>query len=115
ILIPLNFGTTLVESIATSTLADPVEINPGKEVRILRTLLLLNGGMFVIEIALGFYAQSMGLISDGLDMLADALVYGMSLYAVGKAISQKRSQLESEITQGEVGLLKLKRYYDSIC
>jgi hypothetical protein len=31
------------------------------------------------------------------------------------SLLNERSQLESEITQGEVGLLKLKRYYDSIC
>ena len=35
-------------------------------------------------------AQSMGLISDSLDMLADAAVYGLSLYAVGKALSMKK-------------------------
>ena len=45
--------------------------------------------MFVVEAALGFYAQSTGLIADSLDMLADATVYGISLYVVGKGISQQ--------------------------
>ena len=51
-----------------------------------RTLLLLigiNGAMFFIELAAGWIAQSMGLIADSLDMLADAGVYGIALLAVG--------------------------------
>jgi len=52
-------------------------------------LLSINGVMFVVEAALGFYAQSTGLIADSLDMLADATVYGISLYVVGKGISQQ--------------------------
>ena len=52
-------------------------------------LLSINGVMFVVEAALDFYAQSTGLIADSLDMLADATVYGISLYVVGKGISQQ--------------------------
>jgi cation diffusion facilitator family transporter len=88
-LIPLNFGTTLVESRATTSSVELLEADHENEAKILRILLILNGSMFVIELMLGLYAQSMGLISDSLDMLADAIVYGLSLYAVGKAISQK--------------------------
>lgn len=54
------------------------------ERRTLRTLLALNGGMFVIEVSVGLAADSMGLVADGLDMLADAAVYGLSLYAIGR-------------------------------
>jgi Co/Zn/Cd efflux system component len=46
------------------------------------TLLLLiaiNGVMFIIELAAGWVAESMGLIADSLDMLADAGVYGIAL------------------------------------
>jgi Co/Zn/Cd efflux system component len=32
----------------------------------------------------------MGLVGDSLDMLADAIVYGLSLMAVGKALSYKK-------------------------
>ena len=42
--------------------------------------------MFLTEIILGWLAESTGLIADSLDMLADAGVYGLSLYAVGKGI-----------------------------
>ncbi len=59
------------------------------ERRALRTLLALNGAMFVIEVSAGLAADSMGLVADGLDMLADAAVYGLSLYAVGRPASAK--------------------------
>jgi Co/Zn/Cd efflux system component len=44
---------------------------------------------FFLEIALGLFAQSTGLIADSLDMFADAAVYGLSLYAVGRAATMK--------------------------
>lgn len=59
------------------------------ERRALRTLLALNGAMFIIEVGAGLAADSMGLVADGLDMLADAAVYGLSLYAVGRPASAK--------------------------
>lgn len=61
------------------------------ERRALRTLLALNGAMFVVEVSAGLAADSMGLVADGLDMLADAAVYGLSLYAVGRPASAKVS------------------------
>lgn len=52
-------------------------------------LLVINGFMFFTEIILGWFAESTGLIADSLDMLADAGVYGISLYAVGRSIHLK--------------------------
>lgn len=49
-------------------------------------LLSINAFMFVIELVLGWLAQSTGLIADSLDMFADAAVYGISLYVVGKGV-----------------------------
>lgn len=57
------------------------------ESKVLKILLAINASMFVAEIILGFVAQSTGLIADAMDMFADAAVYGISLYAVGKAKS----------------------------
>lgn len=37
----------------------------------------------------GWAAHSMGLIADSLDMLADSLVYGLSLAAVGAVVAQR--------------------------
>lgn len=52
-------------------------------------LLAINAVMFVTEIMAGILAESTGLIADSLDMLADATVYGIGLYAVGRALSVK--------------------------
>ena len=45
--------------------------------------------MFIVELATGWLAQSMGLIADSLDMLADAGVYGVGLLAVGASSVRK--------------------------
>jgi Co/Zn/Cd efflux system component len=60
-----------------------------REARVLRWLLAINAAMFVCELGMGIVAQSTGLIADSLDMFADAAVYGVSLYAVGKAARLK--------------------------
>ncbi len=56
------------------------------ERRTLILLLSINTLMFVAELFLGWLAQSSALIADSIDMLADAFVYGLSLYAVGKGV-----------------------------
>ena len=61
------------------------------ERKTLLALLVINGGMFIVEIILGIYAESTGLIADSLDMLADAFVYGLSLYAVGHSLKRQAS------------------------
>ena len=62
-----------------------MEARNEQERRTLRIVLGINAVMFLFEIVLGWLAQSTGLIADSLDMLADALVYAISLYAVGRA------------------------------
>ncbi|MDY0124424.1 MAG: cation transporter [Sulfurimonas sp.] len=56
------------------------------ERKTLLALLYINAFMFVTELIAGWLAQSTGLIADSLDMLADAAVYGISFYAVGKGV-----------------------------
>lgn len=56
---------------------------------VLVTLLLINLLMFVIELVTGVRAESTGLIADSLDMLSDAAVYGIALYAVGRSTLTK--------------------------
>jgi Co/Zn/Cd efflux system component len=56
------------------------------ERKTLLALLYINAFMFVTELIAGWLAQSTGLIADSLDMLADAAVYGLSFYAVGKGL-----------------------------
>ena len=57
--------------------------------RVLWILLLINGLMFLLELFLGIYSQSTALIADSMDMLADASVYGLGLYVVGKTAQAK--------------------------
>ncbi|HLW57649.1 MAG TPA: cation transporter [Bacteriovoracaceae bacterium] len=84
------------------------DIAPSVEAKTLKYLLGINFTMFVIEIMLGFYAESTGLLADGLDMLADSFVYGLSLYAVGKSISMKhKAAYFSGVMQISLGLLCL--------
>ncbi|HMJ92892.1 MAG TPA: cation transporter, partial [Allosphingosinicella sp.] len=54
--------------------------------RVLIIVLMLNAMMFLIEFAAGLLAQSAALMADSVDMLGDALVYGISLYALGRGI-----------------------------
>ena len=62
------------------------------ERRTLMAVLAINAGMFALELVLGLMAHSTGLIADSLDMLADALVYGLSLQAVGgNPLRQRRA------------------------
>jgi cation diffusion facilitator family transporter len=59
------------------------------ERRTLVLLLLINAGMFVVEFGVGWFADSMGLVADSLDMLADAGVYTLALLAVGSTTRRK--------------------------
>ncbi|MGB1092467.1 MAG: cation transporter [Oceanobacter sp.] len=63
--------------------------NDDKQRHLLWIVLVLNALMFLVEFTAGWLARSSGLMADSLDMLADALVYGLSLYAVGRGISAK--------------------------
>ena len=66
-----------------------VEAKNRSERRLLWWVLSLNAAMFFVEFMAGWLAQSAGLIADSLDMLADAAVYALSLYAVGRAASHR--------------------------
>jgi cation diffusion facilitator family transporter len=81
---------------------DDVEIQR----HVLVLLLAINASMFCLEVVAGVLAGSAALLADSLDMLADAIVYGIALYAVGKRDSAKRrAAFTSGIFQGVLGLL----------
>lgn len=62
---------------------------PEVEAKTLKILLAINFSMFLFEIVLGIISESTGLLADSIDMLADAFVYGISLYAVGRSAKMK--------------------------
>lgn len=85
-----------------------IEITDKSQSKVLITLLAINAVMFVIELSIGWYAQSTGLIADAMDMLADAIVYAIGLYAVGRELKQKaHAALISGWFQAVLGLLIL--------
>lgn len=70
----------------------------------LTALLAINGVMFIIEAAAGWWSESTGLLADSLDMLADATVYGIALSAVGRTAHRKaRAAMGSGIVQMTLG------------
>lgn len=62
-----------------------------KERNLLWQVLWINFVFFLLEIATGIMSRSMGLVADSLDMLADSLVYGLALFAVGGSLLQKKN------------------------
>lgn len=58
--------------------------------QMLTVVLAINASLFVVEALAGWWSSSMGLWADSLDMLADAIVYGLSLYAVGSTALRQR-------------------------
>ncbi|MBT8036706.1 MAG: cation transporter [Verrucomicrobiae bacterium] len=66
-----------------------IEITEASQKGVLLKLLGLNATMFVIELVAGIAGESTGVLADSLDMLADALVYSVALYAVGRCASIK--------------------------
>ncbi|MBE0637620.1 MAG: cation transporter [Bacteroidales bacterium] len=83
----LNLGATMAGS-------EHCEINPVSgdrmQTKVLWAVLAINLSLFVAEMITGFISRSMGLVADSIDMLADAFVYGLSLYAVGGTVNRKK-------------------------
>lgn len=83
-----------------------IQAEEGIQNRVLVLLLSINGIMFCAEVVAGILANSTALLADSLDMLADASIYGIALYVVGKSNSIKRqAAFLSGIFQGVLGLL----------
>jgi cation diffusion facilitator family transporter len=53
--------------------------------KVLQSVLAINAVMFVAEFGAGILAGSAALMADAVDMFGDALVYGLSLYALARS------------------------------
>jgi len=84
----LQLDTRFVSSEPTEI--ESLEADHRQERRVLWQVLFINFFFFVLEMLTGFIAGSMGLVADSLDMLADSVVYGLSLLAVGGTVSRKK-------------------------
>jgi Co/Zn/Cd efflux system component len=89
----LNLGARKVETaiVVDANLPPIPETSSTGERGPLVWALAINATLFVGELIAGLLAGSMGLVADALDMLADALVYALSLAAVGTSISRKKN------------------------
>jgi len=67
----------------------PNRPNDADQARALWWLLAINGVMFFAELLAGIFGDSTALIADSIDMLADATVYAIALFAVGRAATVK--------------------------
>jgi cation diffusion facilitator family transporter len=85
-----------------------MEARNKQERKTILTVFTINTLMFLIEFGFGFLAQSTGLIADSLDMFADASVYAISFYAIGRSVSLKtKAAFLSGITQIALALTAL--------
>lgn len=53
--------------------------------RVLVIVLAINATMFLLEFSVGAIAGSAALMADSIDMMGDALVYGVSIYALERS------------------------------
>lgn len=60
-------------------------VRQGQQRRVLVAVLAINAVMFVVEFSAGAIAGSTALMADATDMLGDALVYAVSLYALARS------------------------------
>lgn len=56
----------------------------GDQRRVLVIVMIINITMFIVEFGAGIVAQSSALMADSVDMLGDAFVYALSLYALSR-------------------------------
>ena len=73
--------------------------------RVFRIVLWINITMFLVEAVAGILSNSTALLADSVDMLGDAIVYGFSLYVVGRgAMWQARAAALKGLIMAAFGL-----------
>lgn len=73
--------------------------------RVLWVALIVNLGMFLVEVASGLKAGSVSLLADSLDFFGDAANYAVSLFVLGMALSiRAKAALVKGATLGIFGV-----------
>ncbi len=85
----VGLGAVLVGSEESGAAGTAQPAKAAAETRILGWALAINATMFIVEMTAGLIWHSAGLVSDSLDMFADASVYALSLFAVGRSTRLK--------------------------
>ena len=109
----LDFDTTFI---ATETSNDVnFNTNSKQQKRLLQQVLFVNFFFFVLELLTGFLSHSMGLLADGLDMLADSIVYALALFAVDGTVMRKnqiaRASGYLQLTLAVLGFIEVIRRF----
>ncbi len=72
---------------------------------VVRAVLWINIGMFLLEAIAGLLSHSTALLADSVDMLGDAIVYGFSLYVIGRgSVWLGRAALLKGVMMGAFGI-----------
>lgn len=86
----LNLNTLLIETLPAKN--EMIVLKKDyKERKLLWVVLIINFLFFALELITGYISNSMGLVADSLDMLADSFVYGLALLAVGGVMKRKKN------------------------
>lgn len=76
--------------------------------RILWVALIVNAGMFIVELIGGWHAGSVSLLADAVDFFGDAGNYAVSLFVLGLApVWSSRTALAKGLVMGSYGLFVL--------
>lgn len=87
-ILELNLGAKKLETQYIEQIKFEKKVNQKK---LLWSVLIINFTFFLVEMITGLLSKSMGLVADSLDMLADAFVYGISLFAIGGTLARKKN------------------------
>ncbi len=85
----LNLRTSLLSTEESNATAETDTYSNQRKV--LWAVLLINFLFFGLEMVSGILSNSMGLVADSLDMLADSFVYALALIAVGGTLARKNN------------------------
>lgn len=111
----LNLDARFIESFTAEGFQE--KSDDVKQRAVLWWVLGINFSFFILEMLYGWISNSLGLIADSLDMLADSVVYGLSLMAVGKAVSRKKNVAKLsgyfQIMLALIGLVEVIRRFVS--
>jgi cation diffusion facilitator family transporter len=78
---------------------------PREQRRVLYAVLWVNVAMFLVESVAGIVAHSTALLADSVDMLGDAIVYGFSLYVIGRGVQwQARAAMLKGVIMAAFGV-----------
>ncbi len=79
--------------------ADTLAVLRDRQRSVLQIVMAINVVMFIVEFTAGLFAHSTSLLADSLDMLGDAFVYGLSLYALHRSV---RWRAGAALTKGVI-------------